>query len=205
MATGIVLSGVMAYIALNTEYFKFIFESSAIFYGLIAVELVIVLGVQFMIRKITPKMAGILFFLYAAITGILSSVLFAMYNLNSIMVIFAAAVAMYAVLAIIGFRTKKDISGWGIFLFVGMVGVIIASVINIFLQNGMFDIIVSIIAILVFAGFTVYDQQVYKNMYQQIKGNQEEIDRYTVLGALHMYINLIVMFQSLLRLFGDKD
>jgi FtsH-binding integral membrane protein len=205
MATGIVLSGVMAYIALNTEYFKFIFESSAIFYGLIAVELVIVLGVQFMIRKITPKMAGILFFLYAAITGILSSVLFAMYNLNSIMVIFAAAVAMYAVLAVIGFRTKKDISGWGIFLFVGMVGVIIASVINIFLQNGMFDIIVSIIAILVFAGFTVYDQQVYKNMYQQIKGNQEEIDRYTVLGALHMYINLIVMFQSLLRLFGDKD
>lgn len=69
----------------------------------------------------------------------------------------------------------------------------------------MFDIIISAIAVLVFAGFTVYDHQVYKNMYHQIKDNPEEVDRYTVLGALHMYINLIAMFQNLLRLFGNQD
>jgi FtsH-binding integral membrane protein len=86
-----------------------------------------------------------------------------------------------------------------------MIGVIIASIINIFIGSSLMEMIVSAVAVLVFAGFTVYDQQAYKNIYQSISHDPKEVERYTILGALHMYINLVVMFQNLLSLFGDRE
>ncbi len=86
-----------------------------------------------------------------------------------------------------------------------MVGVIVVSLINFFTQSTMVDFIVSIIAVLVFAGFTVYDHQAYKNIYNDVKNQGEEVERYTILGALHMYINFVAIFQNLLSLFGERD
>ncbi len=205
MTAGVALSGLMAWLVINTNYFSFIFENKTMSYGLAGIELLLVLGVQFMINRIKPSTAGILFFLYAAITGILSSVLFVIFNLGSVITIFVATVIIYGLLAAIGYSTKRDISGWGTFLSVGMIGVIISSVINMFLHSSLMEMIISAVAVLVFAGFTVYDHQSYKKIYDLIKHNGEEVERYTVLGALHMYMNLIVMFQNLLSLFGERE
>ncbi len=111
MVTGLALSGIVAYLVLNTSYFNFILENRSLFFGLIGIQLILVLGIQFIIGRIKPSTAGILFFIYAALMGLLSAVLFNIFALSSIISIFVVAVLIYGILAVMGFNTKKDISG----------------------------------------------------------------------------------------------
>ncbi len=205
MMAGLGLSALMSYLTLNLEALSFLFASKGLFYGLIGIQLVLAIGIQLIIRKISPKTAGILFFIYSILMGILLAVLFKIFSLGSILTILIISILIYAALAVIGFTTKKDLSSWGPVLFVGMIGIILVSLINIFTQSNLVDMIVSIVAVIVFAGFAVYDQQFYKNLYSEIKDNDEEVDRYTILGALHMYISFVAIFQNLLSLFGNDE
>jgi len=162
-------------------------------------------GIQFLIKKISPQIAMLLFFLYAGLSGVTLSGIFAVYSINSILGVFAGAIAIFAGLAVLGYTTKRNMTGLGTFLMIGVWGVFISSIVNMFLQNNLFSIVISAIAVLVFAGLTVYDNQTYKHIYNSIKGNDEEEERYTVLGALHMYINFIMIFTHLLNLLGSRD
>lgn len=205
MAMGVIISAIFAGITIYTNVFSFVFSSTVFYYGLIGIELLLVIGIQMIIRKVTPKVATGLFLLYSAINGITLSVIFYIYDIGTIIPIFIGAVVLYAILAFMGYNTKTNLSSWGSVLMPMTFAIVIMSLLNmIVFQSGMFHMIISAIVLLVFGALTIYDNQAYKIIYNNIQNNNEEIDRFTILGALHMYINFIAIFQSLLSLLGDR-
>ncbi|MGK0209407.1 MAG: FtsH-binding integral membrane protein [Patescibacteria group bacterium] len=202
MFVGILISGAFSYLTLFQGLGNIIFSNSFYYYGLIALQLAILFGVQLLIKTFSPRASMILYLVYAAINGIVLAGIFLIYTLNSIMIIFATSALMFLGLAVYGYTTKKDLSNWGTVLFVGMLGVFFSSIANIFFQNTFFDMLISAVAVFVFAGLTVYDNQMFKKLYHQ--ASREDEQRYIVLGALFMYINFIMIFINLLRLFGDR-
>ncbi len=206
MTVGVLMSGIFAYLVVEIGMFSFIFSNPIFMYGLIGIELVIMLGIQFLIKKLSPSLALWLFLIYASLTGITLSVIFYAYEISSIIPTFAGAVALFIALAYFGFTTKKSLAGWGTFLSVSTFAIIFASLLNLFVfQNSIFDTLISAVVLLVFSGLTMYDNQAYQSIYFSVKGNEDEEKRYTILGALHMYINFIAIFQSLLNLFGSNE
>lgn len=206
MAMGILLSGAAAFLTIQNGGLVFLNENQSYFYGIVGIEIIIMLGVQFLIKKLEPKVSLILFFVYAILNGVTLSALFMIYTIGSIMAVFAGAIAMFGALAYVGYTTKKDISGWGPLLMVSTWGIFISSLVNVFwLQSSVFDTVISAIALLVFGALTVYDNQAYQHIYHSVAGNDTEVERYTVLGALHMYINFIMIFVELLKLLGNRE
>lgn len=205
MAFGILLSAISAWATWNTGLIV-ILQNPILFYGIVAIEIGIALGMQWLINKLSTSFASTLYVIYAILNGITLSGILAYYltqNANVVLVIFLVAASMFGFLAFLGFTTKKDLSGWRTFLMVGMWGVFFSSIVNIFLQNSLFDTVLSAIALLVFAGLTVYDNQYYKNLFSHLN-TEDEKNKSVIIGALHMYINFVMIFQNLLKLFGNN-
>jgi uncharacterized protein len=202
MFAGLMISAGFSYITIYQGLGFIIFSNPAFYYGLIGIQLALMFGVQLLINIFSVRASYILYFSYAAVTGILLSGIFLMYTVSSLILIFIISAGLFLGLAVIGFTTKKDLTNWGTVFYAGMIGVFISSLVNMVLQNSMLDTIVSAVAIIVFCGLTVYDNQAYKKIYQQSSKN--ELGKYVVLGALHMYINFIMIFVNLLRFFGDR-
>lgn len=205
MAFGVLLSAISAWATWNTGLIV-ILQNPILFYGIVAIEIGIALGMQWLINKLSTSFASTLYMIYAILNGITLSGILAYYltqNANVVLVIFLVAASMFGFLAFLGFTTKKDLSGWRTFLMVGMWGVFFSSIVNIFLQNSLFDTVLSAIALLVFAGLTVYDNQYYKNLFSHLN-TEDEKNKSVIIGALHMYINFVMIFQNLLKLFGNN-
>jgi uncharacterized protein len=206
MAIGVALSGLFAWFTVNSPLVA-VLQNPVYFYGLLAIEIGLVMGVQWAIHRISSSTASMLYVAYAALNGItLSGFLyhFLTNNFNLTVVIFGVAASMFVALAGYGYVTKKDLSGWGTFLFAGVWGVFFASIANIFFQNSLFDMVLSAVALLIFAALTVYDSQYYKNLYHTLK-DEESTSKAITLGALHMYINFVMIFQNLLSLTSSRD
>ncbi len=203
MFVGLILSAVASFVTLNTNLGYIIFSNKMLYYGLIGVQLILLFGVQLLINVFSVRASYFLFFLYAVLSGILLSGIFVMYTTASIMWIFLISAMLFLGLAVVGFTTKKDLSSFGTVMWMGMVGVFISSLINMFLQNSLMDMIISGIAIIVFCGLTVYDNSAYKKIYNESRG--KGMGKFVVLGALHMYINFIMIFVNLLNFFGDRN
>ena len=203
MFVGLLLSAVASFVTLNTPLGYIIFSSSFLYYGLIAIQLALMFGVQLLINIFSVRVSYLLFFLYAIVSGVLLSGIFVMYTTASISLIFIVSAMLFFGLAVVGFTTKKDLSSFGTVMWMGMVGVFVSSLINMVLQNSFMDMIVSGIAIIVFAGLTVYDNQAYKKIYASSRGRN--LGKFVVLGALHMYINFIMIFVNLVKFFGDRN
>jgi FtsH-binding integral membrane protein len=208
MALGVGLTAIVSFLLISTETgtetLNFIFSSKWYFYGISAIELGLLVFIQAAIYKLDKLQASILFYLYAALNGLTITGILLMYTGGSVFAAFLSAAIVFITLAIIGTRTEKNLSSWGSFLMIGMWGVFISSIINIFLGSTLMDLIVSAIAVLVFAGLTMYDAQMYKNYFLQSKEGTD-YGKMTTLGALHMYVNFIMIFISLLKLFGSRD
>lgn len=205
MAAGVLISALFCYLTLMTGFGAVVFSSPVIFYGLVAIHFILLLAIQFLINKLPYQVSFLLYFVYAALSGITISGLIAVYlntNPGLLVGVFVAAVLLFASLAALGYSTKYDMSGWKTFLFSAVWGVVIVSIINaIFIQSYGLDLIVSAVAMIAFSALTVYDAQFYKNLFPQLE-TEEDKSKYATLGALHMYVNLLVMFQSLLKLVG---
>jgi len=179
------------------------FSAKIFFYGLIGLELLLVFGIQMIINKVTPRVAMMLFLAYAAVTGVAMSVIFAIYSIDSIIQTFAGAIVLYIVLAVMGYRTKIDLSSWGAVLAPATIAIVVMSLLNMFIfHSSLFHMVISVVVLIVFSALTIYDNQAYKAIYYGVKNDETNYGRYTILGALHMYINFIAIFQSLLSLFG---
>jgi uncharacterized protein len=148
--------------------------------------------------------AMILFVLYSVLTGLTLSVIFLVYELGSIVSIFGIASLIFAAMSIYGYTTKKDLTGIGTIAIFGLIGIIIAGIVNIFLQNSVFQTIISIIGVIVFIALTAYDTQKIKSM--NIIGNErtEEDTKEAIIGALTLYLDFINLFLKLLSLFGSR-
>lgn len=172
---------------------------------LIIVELGLVFYLSARIEKMTQTTAAMLFLGYSLLNGVTLSVILAVYELGSVQNVFIITASMFAALSAYGYFTKKNLSGIGSFLFMGLVGIIIAGIVNIFIGSGALSFAISVIGVLVFAGLTAYDTQQLKEMYMlQIEGG-ENATKGAIIGALKLYLDFINLFLFLLRIFGNRN
>ncbi len=166
--------------------------------------LVILLGSNFLMKNPSPSAAGGLYWLIVALIGASMGTVVLVYTGASVIQTFLITAAAFGALSLFGYTTKKDLTGIGSFLIMGVIGLIIAMVVNMFLQNTMMQMIISVVGVLIFAGLTAYDTQRLKMTYYALGGNQTAMSVATSFGALSLYINFINMFQFLLALFGGR-
>jgi uncharacterized protein len=167
--------------------------------------LAFVFFLSFRVYKMSLGAAQITFWLFAAAMGVSLSSIFLVFTGQSIAQIFFVTAATFGALSLWGYTTKRDISGWGSFLFMGLIGIILASLVNIFLQSSGMQFAISVIGVLVFAGLTAYDTQRIKDGYTMVAGNAELAAKSAVMGALSLYLDFINMFMMLLNLFGQRE
>ncbi len=205
MVGGLLVSAAAAYITLTNEtILRAIVGNSMLFYGIIGIEIALALYVQWMIQKSSPLTSGLLFVVYSILNGITISLLLLVYTATSAAMIFGLAAVMYLALALLGHYEIVDISSWGGFLAMSTFGVLAAALLNMWMQSPVFSTIISMVSMVVFSLLTIFDARYYKDMESQITDTAMR-QRMTVLGALHMYMNFIVLFTSLLNLFGDRE
>lgn len=171
------------------------------FSALLILELVVVLLFSFLFRKLSPTIVGILYFVYSIINGVSLSVIFAVFELNSIVWLFVASAALFGGLAFYGYKTNKDLSNWGTLLFGILIVGLILSIINLFLGNSMLDIALDWIILFVFFGITAYDVNKIKQLQYDDSLDKSKLHIY---GAMELYLDFINIFLRLLSLFGKN-
>jgi uncharacterized protein len=178
-----------------------VFGNPIVTFGLIIVELGIVAFLSFRITKMTPATAASAFLVYSFLNGLTLSVIFWAYTQASIVQAFLTAAAMFGAMAVYGLVTKRDLTSWGSFFFMGLIGIVICSLVNIFLHSSGLSFVISIVGVFVFLGLTAWDNQKLKSMATVTGPMQENV---AVIGALALYLDFINLFLFLLRLFGNR-
>lgn len=205
MTSGILLTGVISLLfARSGMAADIMLGGGPLAWIIILSPLAIVFAMSFGMNKFSKTTLQALYWGFAFLMGLSLSTLFLVYTGESIAVTFFATAGAFAGLSLWGYTTQKDLSGWGSFLIMGVVGLIIASVINIFLQSEALMWAVSFIGVLVFAGLTAYDTQKLKNIYSSVRGTPM-MDKVVIMGALNLYLDFINMFLFLLRFMGSRE
>ena len=207
MAIGLGLTGVFAMIVSNSPTIQqTIFGNPILFFGLIIGELGMVIYLSARIQKMTAQKATAIFLLYSILNGITLSAVFLAYTAASITVTFFVTAGMFGSMAVYGFVTKKDLSGMGSFLMMGLIGIIIAAVVNMFVQSSMMTFIISAIGVIVFTGLTAYDVQKISKMGAGgiMESGDAAIRKGAIIGALALYLDFINLFLMLLHFLGDR-
>ena len=208
MAIGLALTGSVAFYVANSEsMMRLIFGNQMVFFGLIIGELALVFTISARVQKIKASTATALFVLYAALNGATLSAIFLIYTRTSITSTFFICAATFVVCSIYGITTKRDLTSLGGFMAMGLIGIIIASVVNMFIGSYGMHMIISYIGVIVFVGLTAYDTQKLKTMaLSQPAGLDAGVVRKgAILGALSLYLDFINLFLMLLRIFGNRD
>ena len=206
MTVGLLLTAFVAlYVASSEALLSMIFSSKVVFFGLIIAQLGLVFVLSGMVHKMSGAMATSLFMLYSVLTGVTISSVLLVYTASSIASTFFICAAMFGALSVYGYTTKRSLTGMGSFLFMGLIGIIIASIVNIFMQSSMMSMVISYAGVLIFAGLTAYDTQKLKDMGNEINQEaKENMRRYSIMGALTLYLDFINLFLMLLRILGDR-
>ena len=208
MAIGLGLTGIVAFYVSNSEtLLKLIFGNQLIFFGLIIGELVLVFTISARVHKMQASTAISLFVLYAALNGATISAIFLIYTRSSITSTFFICAATFIVSSIYGMVTKRDLTSMGQFMFMGLIGIVIASVVNLFVRSSGMSWIVSYIGVIVFVGLTAYDTQKLRTIaLSQPQGlDSGTVRKCAILGALTLYLDFINLFLMLLRILGNRD
>jgi hypothetical protein len=196
----LVTAGVAAVVQSNTQLINFAADN---FFILIIAQLGLVLGISALINRINATLALGLFFVYAASLGLTIGLIVTAYTDASVATAFLSASAMFGAAALYGATTKRSLAGLGGILFMGLIGLIAASVINIFLGNGMVSWIISIVGVVIFTALTAYDVQ--RIQAGDLAARTGSMEKAAVIGALHLYLDFINLFLFMLRLFGNRD
>lgn len=207
MFIGLALTGLVAlYVSNNPTIVNFVFGSRVIFFGLILAELALVFSISGMVHRMSAGTATGLFVLYSGLNGVTLSFIFLAYARASIVSTFFICSVTFLACSIYGWTTKKDLTSLGGFCFMGLIGIIIATLVNMFIQSSAMSMIVSYIGVLVFVGLTAYDTQKIKNMaLTQPAGLEGALVRKgAILGALSLYLDFINLFLMFLRIFGGS-
>ena len=180
--------------------------NSGLIWGLIIAELVLVIALSAAIRKLSLTVATIMFVIYSLINGVTLSSIFVAYEIKTIGTVFLITAATFGAMAVLGYTTKKDLSGMGRFMLIALIGVIIATVVNIFfIKSAGFDLLLSYAGVLIFAGLTAYDTQKIKEMCNSFEYADASAQKLALLGALSLYLDFINLFIYLLRIFGRRN
>jgi uncharacterized protein len=217
MAAGVFLTGLVAYMTASsaitrtpaggkalTEFGQLIYVSPLKWVIMLA-PLGFVFFLSMRIYKMSVGAAQLSFWLFAGAMGLSLSSIFIVYTGQSISQVFFVTAAAFGGLSLYGYTTKKDLSGWGSFLIMGVIGIVIASLVNLFLQSGALQFAISVIGVLVFAGLTAYDTQRIKDGYFEVMGDATAASKAAIMGALNLYLDFINMFVMMLQLFGNRE
>ena len=209
MASGVLLTGIVALLFANSSLINLIVnpatgQATPMFWIVLFAPLGLVFWLSFGINRMSAGTAQAIFWVYAALIGVQFSSLFLVYTGVSIAQTFFAVAAAFVGLSLWGYTTKRDLSGMGTFFIMGVVGLFVAMLINLFLRSPAMNLAISAIGVLLFAGLTAYDTQKIKSIYFVVAGNGEAMAKSAVMGALKLYLDFINMFLFLLRFMGDR-
>ncbi len=203
MTGGLALTGLVAYAVASSPAALNVVYGSGLSFVVMLAPLAFVLVLSFGIHKLKASTAQVLYWAFAAVMGVSMSFIFLAYTGASITRVFFITAGTFGAMSLYGYTTKRDLTAWGSFLFMGLIGIIIASIVNIFIQSSMMEFLISVIGVLVFVGLTAYDTQKIKESYSADDGT-ETIAKKSIMGALRLYLDFLNLFLMLLRLFGAR-
>lgn len=203
MGLGTLLTALMAFLTVSTPLLNLALNPVALIIAMVA-ELGLVMGMSFGINRLSAATATLLFFVYAALNGFTLSIVLLAYSGATVTTAFVATAALFGAMSIIGYTTKVDLTKMGTYLMMGLIGLLIAMVVNIFVGSGPLDMIISIIGVLIFTGLTAYDTQRIGQMAASVSSDGEGVAKLGIYGALRLYLDFINMFLFMLRLMGGR-
>jgi FtsH-binding integral membrane protein len=206
MMLGLLITAGAALVTVMTPFGGLVFSNPSILIGLLVVEIALVVVLNAAINKLNPAVAGVLFFAYAALNGMTLSSIFWAYDLGSVGIAFFVAAALFGAMSLIGYSTKKDLSRWRGFLLMGLIGLVISSLANLFFASSGLDWLISTVGVVLFLGLTIYDTQRIKRMTAQSLqvGDTAVVAKVGILGALRLYLDFVNLFLYLLRFMGRR-
>ncbi|MEZ5882949.1 MAG: Bax inhibitor-1/YccA family protein [Paracoccaceae bacterium] len=206
MSIGMLVTGAVAYFVGNNEQLLTAIWGSGLKWVVMFAPLAVVFAFGAMLHRMSAATAQLVFFGYAALMGLSISFIFAAYTGVSIAQTFLVTAIAFAGLSLYGYTTKRDLSAMGAFLMMGLIGLIVASIVNIFLASSAMAFAISVIGVLIFAGLTAYDTQNIKNTYLQLaQTDQDFLGKAAILGALQLYLDFLNMFMFLLQFLGNRE
>lgn len=205
MTLALVLTGATAYgVATSPGLLMALATNKVLFFGLVIAEFALVFGVSGAINRLSLTTATLMFVAYSVINGALLSFIFLAYTMSSITSVFFITAGTFAAMAIFGYTTKKDLTSIGRLLFMALIGIIIATIVNMFIGSEGMSMIISYVGVFVFVGLTAYDSQKIKEMLLSQGAGREQGQKLALLGALTLYLDFINLFIYLLRILGSK-
>lgn len=206
MSLALVITGMSAWlVASSPAMLSAIFTNRILFFGLIIAEFGLVIWLTSGIRKMSLTTATLLFILYSVVNGVTMASIFVVYTMESIATTFFITAGTFGAMSLVGYKTSKDLSGMGRYLIMALIGLIIATIVNIFVGSSMMSMIISYVGVLIFVGLTAYDTQKIKEMFMFADEYNPDVQKYAVLGSLTLYLDFINLFLYLLRIFGRRD
>nr|WP_245826419.1 Bax inhibitor-1/YccA family protein [Oceanibacterium hippocampi] len=204
MGSGLALSGaIAAYVASSPSLMQAIFGSGLGMVAMLA-PIAIIFAMSFGVNRFGTTTLQALYWVFVALMGLSLAMVFAVYTAESITRVFFITAGTFGAMSLFGYTTKRDLSGMGSFLIMGLIGIVIASVVNIFLASSMLQFVVSVLGVLIFTGLTAYDTQRIKSQYYH--GHSDEIlQKSAIMGALSLYLNFYNLFIMLMHLFGNRE
>ena len=203
MATGLAATGVVAYIVANTPFLMNTIFGTPLMWVVMLAPLGMVLYLGAKINSMSVSAAQTSFWIFSTLMGMSLASIFVIYTGTSIARVFFITSGVFGAMSLYGYTTKRDLTGWGSFLFMGLIGIIIASVVNMFLASSALMFAISVIGVLVFVGLTAYDTQNIKNMYSQ-SDSTVVTSKKAIMGALKLYLDFINLFIMMMHLFGAR-
>ncbi|MBI5667003.1 MAG: Bax inhibitor-1/YccA family protein [Chloroflexi bacterium] len=206
MTVGLLVTAFIAMMVSGSEAMLQLVLNPVVLFGSIIGQLVLVVALNAGIRRMSPNLAGILFFVYAGLNGFVFSIIFVAYDLGSIGLAFLTTAGLFGAMTVVGFTTKTDLTQYRSYFMMGLIGLVIAMIVNLFLGSGPLDFVISIIGVLLFTALTAYDTQQIAAMAADptIEGDGSLAPKLAIIGALKLYLDFINLFLFLLRLFGSS-
>ena len=201
MITGITAAGV----ANSPNILALIYSSQVVMWGIIIAEFGLVIYISARLEKLSLSTATTLFALYSILNGVMLSSIFLLYSTDIISKVFFITAGTFGVTALYGYATKKDLSSLGNILFMALIGLVIATIVNVFMKSAMFDLILSYFGVIIFVGLTAWDSQKIKHMMMVQQDADESAQKLALIGALSLYLDFINLFLYLLRIFGRSN
>ena len=204
IALGVITTGAVAWISHQAGFLEAILDNFGMigYFVVLGVWLACIFGLSFLAARVSPAVAGTLYLVFTAITGLMISYIFWAYTGDTIILAFALTTGVFAVMSAIGYTTKRDLSGLGTMCFIGLIGVVIAGVVNIFIGSGMLSWIVTLVALPIFLGLTVYETKQVKELAQEaaMRGDERAASQVAIMGAVGLYVTFLNLFLILLRI-----
>ena len=205
MAAALSITGLVAYfLSQSQDFWLFLANNTSLIWVVLIAQIVLVIWLSARFTRMSMTTATLLFILYSAMMGVTMSTIFMVYTMSSIASVFFITAGMFLVMSLLGYFTRMDLTRLGSILFMALIGVIIASLVNIFLKSEMLYWVVSYVAVVVFVGLTAYDTQKIKQMLVEYGEVDEMGYKLALFGALTLYLDFINLFLYLLRIFGDR-